>query len=444
MNVMIAVDELLKDITAGSPAGDDLRYTHIYEEIMEARRSEEAAALGDWQHDVKRSDWEKVVLLCVAALSEKSKDLQIAAWLTEALTVVAGFEGLEQGLSLLAGLLNRFWDCVYPLDDEGDLEYRAAPFEFLNDKVARQVKQIPVTDKGGTPGHSWHEWRQSREVGLEADVANRYGEVDEEKKNRRDERIAEGALTAEEFDAAVADSEGAFAKAILCSVARCRRSFQSLVALVDKRFAPDVPDLSGLGTAIEACEILVSRLYGTIGRSGKTGEEDGRELEEEQDELDGADEKDDDVAAPLVQQLSEAPPVNSSARLGTAEHRIWAEAVAMHESGRLQEALGTLLHACNSAESPRDRSRMRLLMAQLCLKGDRTDLARPILEELHGLIEELHLDRWESPLWIAEVLDAYYRCLQGGDLPDDDQVLSRTLFRRICSLDVTKAMPYRI
>jgi type VI secretion system protein ImpA len=78
----------------------------------------------------------------------------------------------------------------------------------------------------------------------------------------------------------------------------------------------------------------------------------------------------------------------------------------------------------------------------LCLKADRPDLAKPILEELHALIEELNLERWESANWIADVLEALYKCLTAGDANED---LSRAaqLFQKMCTLDVTKAMLYK-
>ena len=440
MSQTIDVDHLLIPISAVCPAGSDLRYTPYYEEIMEARRSEDAIALGDWQHDVKRSDWDKVIALSVEALSTKTKDLQIAVWLAEALTVVDGFEGLDQGLTLITGLVQRFWNTLYPLKDGGDLEYRAAPFEFLNDKVAVHVGQIPITDRCITPGYSWLKWQESREVGSESDIRNRYGDVDEEKRSRRDERIAEGALTAEEYDAAVLRSEGAFSRALLGSVNRCWESFEELARVVDGKFGPDAPTLALLGVAIEACQLLLSTVY------HHSNESDQPDLSKESDQSDRS-EASGTIAAPPVPQLprlAQAAPVPPAAGPGQGEISLWGEAVAMLEAGQLQDALGMLLYTSNSSESTRDGNRVRLLMAKLCLKAGRIDLARPIVEDLHGKLEELQLERWESPLWIAEVLDAHYQCLQSDDPSDDDQSLSRALLRRICTLDVTRAIPYRI
>jgi len=68
-----------------------------------------------------------------------------------------------------------------------------------------------------------------------------------------------------------------------------------------------------------------------------------------------------------------------------------------------------------------------------------------VIEELHALIEQLGLEQWESPLWIAEILDAYYECLtaEGASASDDDLFKANSeLFQKLCTKDITKAMKY--
>ena len=94
------------------------------------------------------------------------------------------------------------------------------------------------------------------------------------------------------------------------------------------------------------------------------------------------------------------------------EQTLWKDAVNTLQKSGLKVALTKLLNASCSATSVRQRNRYRLLIARLCLKAERPDLARPIVEELHQLVETLNLEQWESPLWIAELLDAFYLCLK--------------------------------
>jgi type VI secretion system protein ImpA len=125
------------------------------------------------------------------------------------------------------------------------------------------------------------------------------------------------------------------------------------------------------------------------------------------------------------------------------EEEAWATALALLASSGVKSALGLLLQQSYTAPSVRARHRLRLLMAKLCLRAERPDLARPLIEELHTLIQELHLEKWESPLWVADVLDTLYQCLNAGEPSDEDRGRAAALFQQMCTTDVTRAMPYR-
>ncbi len=67
-------------------------------------------------------------------LTETSKDLLVAARLTEGLTKEHGFGGLRDGLRLMRRLVTECWDRLNPaIESEDDLEVRAAPFYWLDE-----------------------------------------------------------------------------------------------------------------------------------------------------------------------------------------------------------------------------------------------------------------------------------------------------------------------
>src|SRR5690606_37617971 len=99
-------DDLLNPIAGDNPAGADLRYDPLYDTIKEARREDDDAPQGEWQHARKVADWAQVVKLASEAVATKSKDLQLAAWLTEALLHREGLSGLRHGLDAIRGLLD--------------------------------------------------------------------------------------------------------------------------------------------------------------------------------------------------------------------------------------------------------------------------------------------------------------------------------------------------
>jgi type VI secretion system protein ImpA len=450
MRKELDLELILSPLQGENSAGISLRYDPVYDEIQEARRADDQLDRGDWQHEIKTSDWDKVLDLSVAALSHRSKDLQIAAWLLEALTTTQGFAGLHGGLQVMTGFLQQFWDNVYPVIEDDDLEYRVGPFEFLNDKLWYVIKQIPVTDSSRGPGHSWMKWQESRQVGYEKDTRNQYGDVERDRQQAREEALAEGKLSAEDFDAAVNGSPKSFYEMQYQQVTACLEEFNLLDRIVDEKFGREAPRLAELRTALEDCEHLVARIL----KEKRQLEPDAPAAGPVVEEPETPTEEERVVQAPPVQKNrarpSETAPLSSEPTavyhinrlLGSAgiEEAVWRDALAKLHAEGIKPALELLLGASCSAQSVREKTNFRLLMAMLCLRGNRPDLARPIAEELNGLMEDLQLARWESPIWIAEVLDTLYQCLAVEGAADDDIYRSREILRKICTLDVTKAM----
>ncbi len=441
---------ILHPISDDKPAGEDLRYSPVFEEIKEARRSDDSLDRGEWEREIKTSDWDKVITVAVEALTNKTKDLQIAAWLIEALTQTEGFGGLFIGLRIINGLLSDYWEHLYPRIEDGDLDFRAGPIEFINEKVWTGIKQVPFTDSSVTTGYSWFKWQESRQVGSEAGIRNQYGDVDDNKKKRRDELIVEGKLTAENFDAAVSISSRSYYEVLGKDLEQCRKEFKKLDKILDEKFGSDAPRLAEFRDALEECERFVAKVIKDKKKlepapePGSTGSEEVS-VQPEKNEGEGGDLQ---SSKPQPDIHSTAtPPVLPATRFidsGSQERIIWDKSLAILESSGIKKALNHLLGASCNAPSLRERNRCRLLMAKLCLKAERPDLARPIVEELNALIEELHLERWESPLWIAEVLDALYQCLTAGKPSNDDLGRAKVLFQRLCTTDVTKAMTYKV
>src|SRR6478672_876187 len=92
---VIDLEVLLRPISDDAPSGESLRYSGLYDEIAEARRSDDQLNMGAWQSEAKVADYRSVVSLSLDALSNKTKDLQIATWLSESLVKIYGFAGLR-------------------------------------------------------------------------------------------------------------------------------------------------------------------------------------------------------------------------------------------------------------------------------------------------------------------------------------------------------------
>ncbi len=444
MSGSVDLDAILRPIPGDSPAGTDLRYEPVYEEIREARRGEDPLAAGGAES--KQADWERVRDLSAKALTAKSKDLQIAAWLTEALLRTEGFQGFAAGLKALTGLLDGYWDTVYPVPEEGDLEYRAGPIEFLNEKLWLALKSVPVTDPRASDGYSLLQYDESRTVGYEKDTLNQHGDTDEGKATKRKEMMSEGKLSAELFDAAMAKSSRDFYALLAEGVTASREAFDAFEQAVDARFGREAPRLAELRKAIEECQQFVNLRVG--------GSEKGEPLPADRERSAppiATGQRAGEIPERLSGQASRgeaAASPSTSRRTGIAdtmafEDELWREALGLLASSGFKGALELLIQESYTAPSVRERNRLRLLMAKLCLRAERPDLARPIIEELHTLIQELHLEKWESPLWVADVLNTLYLCLTNGEPSDEDQGRAKTLFQQMCTTDVTRAMSYK-
>ena len=74
---VINLELMLQPISEENPAGENLRYTGLYDEIQEARRADENLNQGEWQTELKVADYRKVIGLATPALEQNTKDLQI-------------------------------------------------------------------------------------------------------------------------------------------------------------------------------------------------------------------------------------------------------------------------------------------------------------------------------------------------------------------------------
>jgi type VI secretion system protein ImpA len=133
------------DIGQG-PCGSDLIFSPEFDAIREARRFEDPSlAQGEWVTDVKEADWENVIRICEDILTNKSKDLRVAAWLTEARGKIDGLAGLGEGYRLLSRLSEAYWDDIHPQPEDGDHEQRSGVFDWLVQQTTHLIREKALT-----------------------------------------------------------------------------------------------------------------------------------------------------------------------------------------------------------------------------------------------------------------------------------------------------------
>jgi type VI secretion system protein ImpA len=245
---IVDVEALLVPIAGENPAGRDVRYDGTHDAIKEARRVDDALAQGEWVREIKTADWAAVIEIATEALTTKSKDLQIACWLTEALGERYGFPGLRDGLYLIQQMQERFWDELYPQIEEGDLETRAAPLVWLNEKLPLTVRQVPVTQGASGENYSWLHWKESREV----------DDLGRKNQEAMAAALADGKIPGEQFDKTVEATSLAYYKTLFEDLSQLCQECQELDQLVDEKFGRPAPTLLELKKAIEDCRVLIA------------------------------------------------------------------------------------------------------------------------------------------------------------------------------------------
>ena len=158
----VTIADFLNPISAEQPAGVPLKETPTYAEIMQARASDDPnLPRGVWEHDLKRSDWDKVSQLTKSALINKSKDIQIAIWFMEAQVYLHGLERLPVCLLLLAELTDKFWDHIHPLMEDGDVEYRTNVFAWMSDRLPMVIRQMKLAETVSGESYLWSDWERA-------------------------------------------------------------------------------------------------------------------------------------------------------------------------------------------------------------------------------------------------------------------------------------------
>jgi type VI secretion system protein ImpA len=112
---MISVEDLLQPISADHPCGPDLAYDPSFQELetlVQGKPETQFSAAED-------PDWKALRELSVAFL-RKSKHLTASVILTLSVLKLEGLPGFRDGLFLTRGLLEKYWDTIYPALDPDD------------------------------------------------------------------------------------------------------------------------------------------------------------------------------------------------------------------------------------------------------------------------------------------------------------------------------------
>jgi len=272
---------LLAPIPGDNPAGRALRTdfspTSLYQCIKDARSAARSVERNmvwgddpDSQATGPRAQWKRLLELAPKALAEESKDLEIAAWLTEALIREYGYAGLRDGFRLLRELVESFWDVLYPLPDEDGMATRLAAVAGLNGEesdgvLIAPIANVAVTVAGGCRALSLADYRRAIDLERVADL------------EKRAQRIEQGIIALQVFEQAVRETGREFYSSPLADLDECCSEFDKLCSVLDEKCGKDAsgyaqaPPSSAIRGALDTCRSdlrgIMRRIFGDSGTS---------------------------------------------------------------------------------------------------------------------------------------------------------------------------------
>jgi type VI secretion system protein ImpA len=319
-------------------------------------------------------------------------------------------------------LLTRFWETgLFPLVEEGDLDYRSAPLTWFNERMADAVAQIPLTSRGDTgENYCLAQFRQAQRIGTEEGLPRLSGDRLAEAKDL----IAHGCAPLDAFNAAMEETGRKALDAIYESFDEARKQFIDFQRVVDDKFGAAAPSLGEAGAVFEEIRILLGEAYTKKHQS--------------------------DVPSPPSALAAAAGSTGSAgvapAALGaslhmatlsvsaTADSTGWKKAEDLLQAGQVDEALRQLKALAALETSGRARFLRQLTLVDICRRAGRERLERTILEELNRVINEHKLAAWEGTDLVGSVWSRLYRLYKESG-SDADLEQAKVLYNQLCRLD---------
>ncbi|QTA85775.1 type VI secretion system protein TssA [Desulfonema magnum] len=251
----LEIERLLHPISEAEPSGENLRYEGTYDKIKDARREDDPILSREIHEpkELKKADWNSVKDICFNALETRSKDLQLAAWLLEAFLHLYGFAGVREGLRLMVGLCEKFWDTIHPEIVGDDLEWRLSPFIWMNKTLSLKLKFKPMTmpHSEDSPSYTFADWEST---GIWEKLNGGKGETAPKRAMPR--------VSREQFLGSVSLTSGSFYARQFKELNDCLSLLTTLERFLEERCGKEAPSLNEFKDTLEGIQRLADKFLG--------------------------------------------------------------------------------------------------------------------------------------------------------------------------------------
>jgi type VI secretion system protein ImpA len=234
---------LLEPIPGDVPQGVDIRedfssqspYNRLRDARSDARDAEKMLDNGDPNAGDPAPLWRSVRDIGLKALKETTKDLEVAAWVTEAYVRSHGLAGLYAGASLIRGLTDQYWDGLFPLPDDYGVETRVAPVTGLNGRdgggsLIQPLYKLRFFDRTDGTTVTFFAYQSSEQLpSLTTE--------------RRESRIKAGAIPWEDMEKEARASAASLGR-LRDEAAAALGAWEGMAAVLDEKASDDPPSTS--------------------------------------------------------------------------------------------------------------------------------------------------------------------------------------------------------
>jgi type VI secretion system protein ImpA len=243
------------EMSVGNDPRADSSPTSAYYQVKDARsqaRAAERQSLMTNGEDDVYADWGPILSLAPDVLAEQAKDLEIAAYLVEALARKHGFAGLRDGFRVVREMVEQFGDDVYPLPDEDGIETRVAPLTGLNGEggdgtLIAPINAVPITDHSSVGQFATYQFLEAQEL-------------DRMPADARERRLEQGAVDMSTFRAAVVESSPEYYGQLLEDLDGAIAEFSKLEKVLDEKYGREAPPTSSIREALAGCRETITNV----------------------------------------------------------------------------------------------------------------------------------------------------------------------------------------
>jgi len=255
------LESLLQPISEENPTGVDLRSdmspTSTYNVLKDARNNARAAERNnvfDASDTTALSYWKKIDDLAPKATQQQTKDLEICSWYIEASVRIRGFEGLLLGFRVLRGLIEQYWDKLYPMPDEDGIETRIFSITGLNGEGAEGVliapiRNVPITHNSSGADFTYWQYKQAVDIQKISDD------------RAKQERISAAGFSFADIQRAVNDTSDVDYLELKSFINECINEYRAISTQLDTLCGKDSPPTRNIITVLEDCMAAVNHLY---------------------------------------------------------------------------------------------------------------------------------------------------------------------------------------